>query len=195
MGGVAEWAEFGWVREASGLSASALSQQVGTLGSHGYVEVEKGYVGKRPRTRRHGSTPSKRQAYADRLTDRQRLLLRLQACAASGDTAVRDAVRDLRIAVVGGRRALRCGRRPSQDAARAGRAHQCARALDIDGIAAQGASTGSTPPGPRQRAGSWNSGPPDPPQPGVSWHPAVAGALRRRRAISVMTASATTNHE
>ncbi|MFG3026585.1 transcriptional regulator [Streptomyces sp. NPDC048254] len=108
----AECAEFGWVREVSGLSASALSQQVGTLGSHGYVEVEKGYVGKRPRTRRHGSTPSKRQAYADRLTDRQRLLLRLQACAASGDTAVRDAVRDLRIAGVGGRRALRCGRRP-----------------------------------------------------------------------------------
>ncbi|WP_328332270.1 MULTISPECIES: winged helix-turn-helix domain-containing protein [unclassified Streptomyces] len=45
-----EWAEFGWVREAAGLSASALSKQVGTLGSHGYVEVEKGYVGKRPRT-------------------------------------------------------------------------------------------------------------------------------------------------
>ncbi|MGQ4516483.1 transcriptional regulator [Streptomyces sp. DW26H14] len=45
-----EWAEFGWVREAAGLSASALSKQVTTLGSHGYVEVEKGYVGKRPRT-------------------------------------------------------------------------------------------------------------------------------------------------
>lgn len=45
-----EWAEFGWVREAAGLSASALSKQVGTLSSHGYVEVRKGYVGKRPRT-------------------------------------------------------------------------------------------------------------------------------------------------
>ncbi|MFE1521328.1 winged helix-turn-helix domain-containing protein [[Kitasatospora] papulosa] len=45
-----EWAEFGWVREAAGLSASALSKQVSTLNSHGYVDVNKGYVGKRPRT-------------------------------------------------------------------------------------------------------------------------------------------------
>jgi DNA-binding transcriptional ArsR family regulator len=44
------WAEFGWVREAVDLSASALSKQVTTLGAQGYVEVEKGYVGKRPRT-------------------------------------------------------------------------------------------------------------------------------------------------
>ena len=45
-----EWAEFGWVRESVGLSPSALSKQVGTLEAQGYVEVEKGYVGKRPRT-------------------------------------------------------------------------------------------------------------------------------------------------
>lgn len=45
-----EWAEFRWVRESAGLSPSALSKQVGTLESRGYVEVEKGYVGKRPRT-------------------------------------------------------------------------------------------------------------------------------------------------
>ncbi|MDJ1137218.1 winged helix-turn-helix domain-containing protein [Streptomyces iconiensis] len=45
-----EWAEFAWVRESVGASASALSKQVTTLGNHGYVEVEKGYVGKRPRT-------------------------------------------------------------------------------------------------------------------------------------------------
>lgn len=45
-----EWAEFGWVREAVGLSASALSKQVSKLEGRGYVVVKKGYVGKRPRT-------------------------------------------------------------------------------------------------------------------------------------------------
>ncbi|MET8472398.1 transcriptional regulator [Streptomyces sp. NPDC006422] len=45
-----EWAEFGWLREEAGVSASALSKQVSTLESKGYVEVKKGYVGKRPRT-------------------------------------------------------------------------------------------------------------------------------------------------
>ncbi|QPP06202.1 transcriptional regulator [Streptomyces bathyalis] len=45
-----EWAEFGWVRDSVGMSDSALSKQVTTLSKHGYVEAEKGYVGKRPRT-------------------------------------------------------------------------------------------------------------------------------------------------
>ncbi|GAA2606453.1 transcriptional regulator [Streptomyces axinellae] len=45
-----EWAEFRWVQDAAGISASALSKQFSTLESRGYVEVEKGYVGKRPRT-------------------------------------------------------------------------------------------------------------------------------------------------
>lgn len=45
-----DWAEFRWVRETAGVSPSALSKQVGTLESRGYVAVEKGYVGKRPRT-------------------------------------------------------------------------------------------------------------------------------------------------
>lgn len=45
-----EWAEFGWVRESAGMSPSALSKQIGTLEARGYIEVEKGYVGKRPRT-------------------------------------------------------------------------------------------------------------------------------------------------
>jgi DNA-binding MarR family transcriptional regulator len=43
-------AEFGWVRDSVGVSDSALSKQVATLNKQGYVEVEKGYVGKRPRT-------------------------------------------------------------------------------------------------------------------------------------------------
>lgn len=45
-----EWAEFGWVRTSVGMSPSALSKQAGTLEARGYVEVEKGHVGKRPRT-------------------------------------------------------------------------------------------------------------------------------------------------
>lgn len=43
-------AEFGWVRDQVGMSDSALSKQITTLGKHGYVKAEKGYVGKRPRT-------------------------------------------------------------------------------------------------------------------------------------------------
>ena len=46
----AEWAEFGFVRDSVKLSDSALSKQVTTLSKNDYVEVRKGYVGKRPRT-------------------------------------------------------------------------------------------------------------------------------------------------
>jgi DNA-binding transcriptional ArsR family regulator len=45
-----QWAEFGWVRDSVGLSDSALSKQVTNLTKAEYVEVRKGYVGKRPRT-------------------------------------------------------------------------------------------------------------------------------------------------
>jgi DNA-binding MarR family transcriptional regulator len=43
-------AEFALVRDAVELTAAALSKQVSTLEEAGYVTVEKGYVGKRPRT-------------------------------------------------------------------------------------------------------------------------------------------------
>lgn len=46
----AEWAEFGFVRDAVQLTDSALSKQVTTLSRNDYVAVRKGYVGKRPRT-------------------------------------------------------------------------------------------------------------------------------------------------
>lgn len=49
----AEWAEFGFVRDSVRLSDSALSKQVTTLSRNGYVDVRKGYVGKRPRTWLH----------------------------------------------------------------------------------------------------------------------------------------------
>jgi DNA-binding transcriptional ArsR family regulator len=45
-----EWAEFRFVRESVGLSDSALSKQLTTLEEAGYVEIRKGFVGKRPRT-------------------------------------------------------------------------------------------------------------------------------------------------
>jgi DNA-binding MarR family transcriptional regulator len=44
------WAEFGFVRDTVRLTDSALSKQVTTLGKLDYVDVKKGYVGKRPRT-------------------------------------------------------------------------------------------------------------------------------------------------
>jgi DNA-binding transcriptional ArsR family regulator len=45
-----EWAEFAFVRDSAGLSDSTLSKRIAQLGDVGYVEVRKGYVGKRPRT-------------------------------------------------------------------------------------------------------------------------------------------------
>ncbi|MFI9809865.1 winged helix-turn-helix domain-containing protein [Streptomyces sp. NPDC052301] len=43
-------AEFAFVRETVEVSDSTLSKQVSQLEAAGYVEVTKGYVGKRPRT-------------------------------------------------------------------------------------------------------------------------------------------------
>lgn len=44
------WAEFKFIRDSVGLSDSALSKQLTTLERAGYVEIRKGFVGKRPRT-------------------------------------------------------------------------------------------------------------------------------------------------
>jgi len=46
----ADWAEFPAVRDALEMSDSALSKQAATLEREGYLEVRKGYIGKRPRT-------------------------------------------------------------------------------------------------------------------------------------------------
>jgi DNA-binding MarR family transcriptional regulator len=46
----AEKAEFGYVRDSIEVSDSVLSKQINTLEKAGYVNVIKGYVGKRPRT-------------------------------------------------------------------------------------------------------------------------------------------------
>ena len=45
-----EWADFKFIRDSIGLSDSALSKQLITLEDAGYVEIRKGFVGKRPRT-------------------------------------------------------------------------------------------------------------------------------------------------
>ena len=45
-----EWAEFAFVRDSVDVSDSTLSKRISALADGGYVEVRKGYVGKRPRT-------------------------------------------------------------------------------------------------------------------------------------------------
>lgn len=45
-----QWADFGFIRDSVGLSDSALSKQLATLEEAGYVEIGRGFVGKRPRT-------------------------------------------------------------------------------------------------------------------------------------------------
>lgn len=44
------WADFQFIRDSVGLSDSALSKQLTTLEEAGYVQIRKGFVGKRPRT-------------------------------------------------------------------------------------------------------------------------------------------------
>jgi DNA-binding MarR family transcriptional regulator len=46
----AEEMEFAAVRDATGLSDSALSKQASSLEAAGYVAIRKGHIGKRPRT-------------------------------------------------------------------------------------------------------------------------------------------------
>lgn len=45
-----DWAEFKYIRDELGMSDSALSKQLTILESAGYIEIRKGFVGKRPRT-------------------------------------------------------------------------------------------------------------------------------------------------
>lgn len=45
-----EWADFRFIRDSLALSDSALSKQLATLEEAGYIEIRKGFVGKRPRT-------------------------------------------------------------------------------------------------------------------------------------------------
>lgn len=70
-----EEAEFAFVRDQVGISDSVLSKHAGALEAVGYVEIRKGYVGKRPRTWLKLS-PLGRQAYADHVAALQAIVAR-----------------------------------------------------------------------------------------------------------------------
>jgi DNA-binding MarR family transcriptional regulator len=65
-------AKFSFVRDTVEITDSALSKQVAVLEQAGYVEVKKGYVGKRPRTWL-SLTPAGRTAYAAHLSALNRI--------------------------------------------------------------------------------------------------------------------------
>jgi DNA-binding MarR family transcriptional regulator len=57
-----QWADFAFIRDSVTLTDSALSKQLATLEQAGYVEIRKGFVGKRPRTSAR-LTPAGRAAF------------------------------------------------------------------------------------------------------------------------------------
>jgi DNA-binding MarR family transcriptional regulator len=84
------WAEFGFVRDAVELSDSALSKQVSTLSGRSYIEVRKGYVGKRPRTWLNLSTQGRR-ALQEHVAALQRIAAKAHhAASARADQDERD---------------------------------------------------------------------------------------------------------
>lgn len=70
-----EWADFKFIRDSVGLSDSALSKQLTTLEEAGYVEIRKGFVGKRPRTSAR-LTPAGRTAFDGHVTALQDIVSR-----------------------------------------------------------------------------------------------------------------------
>jgi DNA-binding MarR family transcriptional regulator len=71
----AHWADFKYIRDELGLSDSALSKQLSTLESAGYVEIRKRFVGKRPRTSASLSKAG-RQAFEQHVAALQRIIAR-----------------------------------------------------------------------------------------------------------------------
>jgi DNA-binding MarR family transcriptional regulator len=69
----AEWADFKFVRDTVGLSDSALSKQLAILEQAGYVEIRRGFVGKRPRTSAR-LTPAGRGAFAQHVQALQEMV-------------------------------------------------------------------------------------------------------------------------
>ena len=70
-----QWAEFKFIRDSIGLSDSALSKQLITLEQAGYVEIHKGFVGKRPRTSAR-LTPAGRTAFEQHVAALQDMVAR-----------------------------------------------------------------------------------------------------------------------
>ena len=70
-----EWAEFKFIRDSAGLSDSALSKQLTILEQAGYIEIRKGFAGKRPRTSAR-LTPAGRAAFARHVAALQQIVAR-----------------------------------------------------------------------------------------------------------------------
>ena len=68
-----QWADFKFIRDRLGLSDSALSKQLTTLEEAGYVQIRKGFVGKRPRTSAR-LTPTGRTAFERHVAALQELV-------------------------------------------------------------------------------------------------------------------------
>ena len=70
-----EWADFRFIRDELGLSDSALSKQLTTLETAGYINIRKGFVGKRPRTSARLS-PAGRTAFEQHVAALQQIVTR-----------------------------------------------------------------------------------------------------------------------
>jgi len=70
-----EWADFKFVRDTVGLSDSALSKQLATLEQAGYIEIRRGFVGKRPRTSAR-LTAAGRRAFEQHVRALQEMVIR-----------------------------------------------------------------------------------------------------------------------
>lgn len=70
-----QWADFKFIRDSVGLSDSALSKQLATLEQAGYVEIGRGFVGKRPRTSAR-LTPAGRDAFEQHVAALQEMVAR-----------------------------------------------------------------------------------------------------------------------
>ena len=85
----AQWADFKYIRDDLGLSDSALSKQLSTLESAGYVEIRKGFVGKRPRTSAALSKAG-RQAFEQHVAALQQIIARSQQDGGAQPAAAAD---------------------------------------------------------------------------------------------------------
>jgi DNA-binding MarR family transcriptional regulator len=73
----AQWADFGYLREALELTAGNLSRHLTVLEDAGLIQVDKGYQGRRPRTRVR-ITRQGREALAAEIASLTELLRRHQ---------------------------------------------------------------------------------------------------------------------
>ncbi len=85
----AQWADFTYIRDEIGMSDSALSKQLSTLESAGYIQIRKGFVGKRPRTSASLS-PAGRQAFERHVAALQHIIAKSQHDADARPTVAAD---------------------------------------------------------------------------------------------------------